>query len=355
MPDSLEMEAQEESQLREGLASGALFDQEKADALTSSEEDVSQPTAKNNQDKATETKDPLKKEVKKEVKKVERKSVATSDKNGKQDKVEKNGKLNGNAATPELDADGQPVSRGEKRLNEVRLKLDQDKQKFNVERQTYVSPQAQAEIDRLSLELANHKSQSEFTPEKLRLWADQELDSAAMAKDDETRLKHKQAASQMRKKADDLEKNLKEAEGTKAQVAQRTEAQKRQFNQSWDENLKKAIEEYPELGQPGSNIHSKASELMNHPDPYWQKALKGSPSGISTIAYIAHLQTEAEAASDLREELNELKGKLKGSLKKLGLGRGGITTQAPEKEFDDMSEAEQEAWLRRGLKQGLPL
>jgi len=350
MPDSQITDAQEEAKLREGLASGALFSQEKADALASSEDNEVRPTEQNNQDKTTEQKIPLKKEDKK----IERKSESVSEKKTSkpiQNGTDKNGKLNGK----EVKTEEQPVSRGEERLNKIRLQIDEDKKKLNQERETYVSPAAQREIDRLTQELTAQKAQSEYTPDQLRQWADETLEEAVNATDPAQKAKLKQNAAKMREKANQVEKAQKEAEGVKVQVEQRTKAQKEQFNRTWDDNLKKAVEEYPDLAQPGSPIHYEAMQLLDHPDPYWRQALRGSPHGISTVAYLAHLKVEADAASDLREELNELKDKLKGSLRKLGLGRGGVTQPIGEKDFDSMTEAEQERSLRERLSQGLSL
>lgn len=341
MSDEIQTLAQEEEHIRELMAQRPDHTVPVTNDEPISAENEDRPTDQKRQDNSKKKSEPSKKE---EGEDKTRKSESASEK-GK-DKTQLNGTEKKDGKEGE-----ETVPRGEKRLTDKWAQLTKEKEDFSKQRDSFVSRAAQQEIDRLAAENAELKGKSEFTPAQLRIWAQENIDKSAEVSDPSQKLELKQIAQRMREKADQVEKLKAQGDQEKQQLTQRQEQSKKQFDQEWMSHLGKMQQENPDLKE-GTELYHETAQILNHEDPQMGKYLRSRPDGIVLAVYLAKLRLDAEAASDLREENEQLKEKLKGRDKKLGLGKSFASVPASEKEFDSLSLPEMERSIKTQIAQG---
>jgi len=130
--------------------------------------------------------------------------------------------------------------------------------------------------------------------------------------------------------------------------AEKEERRKRDFTEQWSSNVRRMIDENPELKDEESPFAKRVVGLLQNEDGELRRLLNTSPNGFAYATQIALMQEAAEASEALRSEVETLKKENTELRKKTSLSAGSTAKASPKrKSFEEMSYQEQEEFLRR--------
>lgn len=129
--------------------------------------------------------------------------------------------------------------------------------------------------------------------------------------------------------------------------AEKTEKAQKEFNETWASNVRRMIEENPDLKDEESDFAKRVVGILKSEDMELRKLINASPNGFAYATQIAKMQKAAEDSEVLRTELESLKKENADLRKKTSLSASGSQTPAKRKSFEEMSYQEQEEFLRR--------
>jgi hypothetical protein len=201
-----------------------------------------------------------------------------------------------------------------KALNEQKEALQKEREAFERQRQ----------------ELEAQRKQATEKPAPKSSEADE---YEAVAKDFEAEGKHDLAA-RAREKAGEIRRR-------EEQTSQ--QARQQEFLSKWNDNLSKEVEANPDLSNPETALHKDVAALLKK-----MPILSTYPEGIRDAVEYIKTKHEAGSAADLRKQVEEHKKKIEELNKRLEPS-GSFPAPLPggKKSFDQLSEKEQEAELRR--------
>jgi len=209
----------------------------------------------------------------------------------------------------------------EARLSESWKKLEAEKAQVRAR---------QAELEKKIEELEQKSDPTSPSPETLRKYA-REWENEG--RDD--------LAKAARAQADALEQKSKVN-------AEKEERRKRDFTEQWSSNVRRMIDENPELKDEESPFAKRVVGLLQNEDGELRRLLNTSPNGFAYATQIALMQEAAEASEALRSEVETLKKENTELRKKTSLSAGSTAKASPKrKSFEEMSYQEQEEFLRR--------
>lgn len=130
-------------------------------------------------------------------------------------------------------------------------------------------------------------------------------------------------------------------------TAEKTEKANKEFNETWASNVRRMIEENPDLKDEESDFAKRVVGILKSEDMELRKLINSSPNGFSYATQIAKMQKAAEDSEVLRTELESLKKENADLRKKTSLSASGSQVPAKRKSFEEMSYQEQEEFLRR--------
>jgi len=208
----------------------------------------------------------------------------------------------------------------EARLSESWKKLEAEKAQVRAR---------QAELEKRIEELEAKNDPTSPSPDALRKyareWENEGRDDLARA---------------ARQQADLLEQ--------KAKInAEKQEKAQKEFNETWASNVRRMIEENPDLKDEESDFAKRVVGILKSEDMELRKLINSSPNGFAYATQIAKMQKAAEDSEVLRTELESLKKENADLRKKTSLSASGSQTPAKRKSFEEMSYQEQEEFLRR--------
>ena len=129
--------------------------------------------------------------------------------------------------------------------------------------------------------------------------------------------------------------------------AEKQEKAQKEFSETWASNVRRMIEENPDLKDEESDFAKRVVGILKSEDMELRKLINSSPNGFAYATQIAKMQKAAEDSEVLRTELESLKKENADLRKKTSLSASGSQTPAKRKSFDEMSYQEQEEFLRR--------
>lgn len=279
------------------------------DSADQGSEDVSKTTPEAKEDNKDSIESAPKAEEKAETKTEERKASDDS----KEPKAEE---------APKAEDSKKETKRAkeEARLSESWKKLEAEKAQVRAR---------QAELEKKIEELETKNDPTNPSPEALRKYA---RDWENEGRDD--------LAKAARAQADLLEQRAKSQ-------ADKAERQKRDFNEQWGSNVRRMIEENPELKDEESPFAKRVVSLLKSEDEELRKLLNSSPNGFSYATQIARMQEAAEASEALRKEVETLRKENTDLRKKTSLSTSSTAKAPKRKSFEEMDWKEQEEFLRR--------
>lgn len=219
-------------------------------------------------------------------------------------------------------------SKKEAKRAKEEARLAESWKKLEAEKAAVRAKQAELEKKLEESERANDPT-TPASPDKLRQyakeWENEGRDDLARA---------------ARQQADLIEQRLKVN-------AEKTEKAQKEFSETWASNVRRMIEENPELKDETSDFAKRVVGILQSEDSELRKLINSSPNGFSYATQIAKMQKAAEESEVLRTELESLKKENADLRKKTSLSASGSQTPAKRKSFDEMSYSEQEEFLRR--------
>ena len=123
----------------------------------------------------------------------------------------------------------------------------------------------------------------------------------------------------------------------------------RKAQSDWERSKGELEGEMPELKDPENHLTQTANQILkDYPDLLYVPEGKGLRHAVQ----IAQWKVASESADKSQAEVNELKEKLD-KLEKITSVDGGYSSDKPsgDKGFDDLSDNEQESYLRRAAAQ----
>jgi hypothetical protein len=147
-------------------------------------------------------------------------------------------------------------------------------------------------------------------------------------------------ASDAREKAESVREDGKKTEETRAT---------RKAQDEWEGARQELMNDIPELKDPEAHLTKAANQILQeYPDLLYVPEGKGLRQAVQT----AQWKVAAEGAGKSQSEVKELTDKLN-KLEKQTSVSGGYTGDKPngEREFDDLSDKEQESYLRNAAMQ----
>lgn len=220
-------------------------------------------------------------------------------------------------------------SRYEK-LAKEKARLAKSWQKMDSERESIKAERAALDQQRAEIERAREEYQ-------------RQLASDAIGKSPEM---YRKAAEGLREEgeidlAEQAERIAKELEQQKSEASKNvaiTDAKKQ-----WDESVKQAIKENPELNDPNSQLFQEVTGLLKT-----KQVLGTYPGGFNDALEVAKTIIEARKAQSLESKISELSKELEKykAMTSLGSSGGGVPRPS-QKSFDEMTEEEMRAHILR--------
>lgn len=119
-----------------------------------------------------------------------------------------------------------------------------------------------------------------------------------------------------------------------------------QFTAKWQENLTQLTAEHPELKDPKSELYQATAKVLES-----DKRFSRFNDGIRAAFEIANLQLQANRVPTLEAKVKEQSEELAKLRAATQPGAGTTETALKEKSFEEMSSAEQEAYLQQRAAQ----
>ena len=210
-----------------------------------------------------------------------------------------------------------------KEINSQKEELKRERDALESERSELVERQADLDDGKA------YRDEKGFTAEDYNAAAER------LESDGDTRL-----ANDAREKAESVREDGKKTEQTRAT---------RKAQDEWEGARQELMNDIPELKDPEAHLTKAANQILqDYPDLLYVPEGKGLRQAVQT----AQWKVAAEGADKSQSEVKELTDKLN-KLEKQTSVSGGYTGDKPsgERGFDDLSDTEQEAYLRNAAMQ----
>ncbi len=225
--------------------------------------------------------------------------------------------------------DGDPAKPTDERKKKEDERFDRNWKKFSEEKARLKEREARIENDLKELNEFREKSTQSVASQQAR-----ELEQMAAEFDSEG---NAEAARIARQKA---------GEAREQALNRVSEEKQKRFANEWKTNYEKLAETHPDLYDDSSELY-KAVESLIQAEPI----LRQIPTGINKAVTFVQNALAASQVEKLKADLIERENRIQELTKKTSLGGGLPSAIAGEKQFSQMSHAEQRAYLLTAAKQ----